>query len=96
MYNKTLPSESLAAQAVQLSKSEVIVLTFQDDVELEAVRNTLECWAKAFPYNKILANFPCLVKSMTVIDVEKNPHQAFKLEDSNEFINPTVKEVFDF
>lgn len=101
----TIPPQELTSQVVTLEPGEVIILTFGDEVDLEAVQSTVKVWQEMFPHNSILANFSFLVKGVTVVkgdcaqpipvvDPQKDAHRIQEFGDFKDLLNPRVREVF--
>ena len=101
----TVPPQELTSQVVTLEPGEVVILTFGDEVGLEAAQSTVQVWQKMFPNNSILANFSFLVKGVTivkgdsarpipVVDTEKDAHRIHDLGNYEDLLNPRVREVF--
>lgn len=102
---KTVPPQELTFQVVTLEPGEVIILTFGDEVDLEAAQSTVQVWQKMFPNNNILANFSFLVKGVTivkgdsansvpVVDPKKDAHRIHDFGNYEDLLNPRVREVF--
>lgn len=88
----------LSVQRININPGETLILTFNDGLDLDTVRDTMEMWSRRFPNNFILSNFSSLVKSITVVaSKDGTPRVSFTYlaeDNDNEFLTEDIKKVF--